>query len=295
MSNWEKQHKEVIQDFLRYINKQTDCFILKGGTALILCYHLPRFSEDIDLDAEKENILTYVEKFCKLRNYKFRIGKDTPTVKRCFVNYGNEKKPLKIEVSYRNKNIERANCVEINDIHVYNVNRLAKMKAMAYASRDKIRDMYDLSFICAGFWDELSKETKESIKDALEYKGLEQFEYILATQPDELINEEELLSGFLQMYDKIGLLSDSAVPTKDEISEQKFISEHQAHHIQNTELRKDYEKYLDDAIKAALKLRTPEGREEAFHDYMEKRLLDRHSRDEVAQALNQAKEQEFSR
>ena len=47
-------HKKVIIDFLNYLNSQTDQFILKGGTALMLCYGLNRFSEDIDLDGFKQ-------------------------------------------------------------------------------------------------------------------------------------------------------------------------------------------------------------------------------------------------
>jgi predicted nucleotidyltransferase component of viral defense system len=36
--------------YLLLLNKRTDQFILKGGTALARCYGLDRFSEDIDLD-----------------------------------------------------------------------------------------------------------------------------------------------------------------------------------------------------------------------------------------------------
>ena len=98
--NWQVRHGKVIVNFLRYLNEQTNKFILKGGTALAQCYNLTRFSEDIDLDSGKENIISYVERFCKECDFAFCIGKDTPTVKRCFINYGNQSKPLKIETSY---------------------------------------------------------------------------------------------------------------------------------------------------------------------------------------------------
>lgn len=212
MDSEEKQHKLIIQDFLKYLNARTNNFILKGGTALRLCYRLPRFSENIDLDAEKENILSYVQDYCKKRHFDVRIAKDMPTVKECMINYGNKNRPLKVEVSYRNRNIDKTNCIEINHINVYDVNRLAKMKAMAYSGRDKIRDMYDLSFICNNFWNDLSKETKENIRDALIYKGIEQFEYIVASQSDDKINEIELLLSFLQMCDNAGILSDDSKP-----------------------------------------------------------------------------------
>ena len=36
--NWQIKHKEVIQDFLIYLNNKTEDFALKGGTALMECY-----------------------------------------------------------------------------------------------------------------------------------------------------------------------------------------------------------------------------------------------------------------
>ena len=202
----QQKHGEIIGSFLAYLNANTDSFILKGGTALAQCYDLPRFSEDIDLDATKEDIKPRIKNFCESNGFIFRVAKDTATVKRCFLNYGNDSRPLKIEVSYRRKIINPTEYTRIKNILVYNINRLAQMKAAAYASRDKIRDLYDLSFICDKYFDALTEQTVINIRDALEYKGLEQFDYIMHTQSDPLINSEHLLTEFLQMYDKIGLL-----------------------------------------------------------------------------------------
>lgn len=45
------KHLIVIKDFLDHVNKYCDNpYVLKGGTALSLCYDLNRFSEDIDFD-----------------------------------------------------------------------------------------------------------------------------------------------------------------------------------------------------------------------------------------------------
>ena len=43
-----ENHFSVICDFLDYLNNKTSDFILKGGTSLMVCYKLDRFSEDID-------------------------------------------------------------------------------------------------------------------------------------------------------------------------------------------------------------------------------------------------------
>ena len=81
------------------------------------------------------------------------------------------------------------------------------MKASAYSGRDKIRDLYDICFICNNYWNELSEDVKSFIRIAIEYKGLEQFEYIIKDQKDELIDNKKLEDDFLKMYDKLGILS----------------------------------------------------------------------------------------
>ena len=82
------------------------------------------------------------------------------------------------------------------------------MKCAAYAGRDKIRDLYDLTFICNHFFERLSPQTKALIRSAVEYKGIEQFDYLLQNQPDKLINAAKLAEDFLEMYDRLGLLYD---------------------------------------------------------------------------------------
>lgn len=53
MKDWRPEHGKTIYSFLEYLNKRSDNFILKGGTALLTCYELDRFSEDIDLDGKR--------------------------------------------------------------------------------------------------------------------------------------------------------------------------------------------------------------------------------------------------
>lgn len=148
MRDWRKQHKEVMLSYLKYLNAKTESFILKGDTALYLCYDLDRFSEDIDLDGKEKGLAALVDAFCSKRGFTYRVAKDTPIVERCFINYGNERRPLKIEVSYRRIEIPESEVEAINEIKVYGIDSLCGMKINAYAGRDKIRDLYDLTFIC---------------------------------------------------------------------------------------------------------------------------------------------------
>ena len=210
MRDWRQEHGDTIKAFLSFLNENSADYILKGGTALLVCYGLDRFSEDIDLDwngKKNTSIADIVAAFCDDKGYSYRVAKDTETVKRYMINYGEEGRPLKVEISYRRKEISNSEFELRNGALVYNINSIAIMKTNAYTGRDKIRDLFDLSFICNNYNDQLSPETVALMRTAVEYKGIEQIDYILNEQKDELIDEGRLISSFLEMHDRLGLLA----------------------------------------------------------------------------------------
>lgn len=223
--DWRVQHKDVIVNFLNHLNSVSDDFVLKGGTALMTCYNLDRFSEDIDLDGRNPEIEKIVASFCKEQGVSYRTAKDTDTVKRFMIHYGNPTgKPLKVEISYRRKSIDPSEITKIYGVSVYRLESLCIMKANAYASRDRIRDLYDLAFICNHHWDELSAPTKALVRATVEHKGIEQFDYLIQTQSDELIDKDKLAADFLEMFDRLDLLADS----RDRgILEDRAVTQHQ--------------------------------------------------------------------
>lgn len=201
----QKRHLQVISEFMVYLNHRSKLYILKGGTALMLCYNLTRFSEDIDLDGFAQDINDIVDEFCNLHKFTYRIAKNTKTVKRFMVHYG-EDKPLKIEVSYRLKSNDIfSETNTINGVLVYTVQRLMHLKLGAYEGRDKIRDLFDVVFIGTHYWGLLDKPLIYRLRDTLAYKGIEQFDYLVATQRDELIDNNLLAERFLSLWDKLGL------------------------------------------------------------------------------------------
>lgn len=212
---WKNRHEEIIKLFLKELNKSTDTFVLKGGTALKQCYGLDRFSEDIDLDASvKQNIINHVKRFADKYHFVCNITKDTTTEKRCMLHYGNEEHPLKIEASYRATEIRENSTIVKDGIRVYKINTLAGQKSTAYSKRDKIRDLYDLSFIVKNYYADLTDDIKDVITDAVFQKGIEQCDYVIKTQPDPLIDEEKLYNDFLEMYDKLGLIREQKPKAK---------------------------------------------------------------------------------
>lgn len=76
MKDWRKKHGSVISAFMKYLNKKTGNFVLKGGTALQLCYRLDRFSEDIDLDGREKGLAALVDGFCVENGYSYRLARN---------------------------------------------------------------------------------------------------------------------------------------------------------------------------------------------------------------------------
>lgn len=152
----------------------------------MLCYNLNRFSEDIDLDSlNPHKIGNFVKTFCDKNNYSYRVAKNTETVQRYMIHYGENDsflKPLKVEISFHKEKFPPAvEQTKINDINVYSINAMCQLKAEAYSNRDKIRDLYDLSFICEKYWDNLTDTSKSSVVQSVKGKGIEQFDYVTKT------------------------------------------------------------------------------------------------------------------
>lgn len=186
------------------------------------CYGLNRFSEDIDLDSTGgQTILKIIDTFCNRNGYTSRVAKNTETVKRIFIHYedesNDEEKPLKIEISYRSKEIPKEITCIRNGILVYDINYLTLLKNNAFNSRNKIRDLYDLTFIYNHYKDNLQPYIKETMTQSIQHKGLEYFDYITENQKDDLIDKDNLTNDFLKMYFDMGLLKD----TMEELSEEK--------------------------------------------------------------------------
>lgn len=222
MSRHIELQKKAMYDILLYINKyDKHTTILKGGTSLMFCYGLDRFSEDIDLDSTNKNLGKIIKEYCNSKNYGFNIKIDTDTVKRYMVEFIDNEK-IKIEISYRNKNLSTESHTNINGIDVYTVDRLMGMKINAYNSRDKIRDLYDIVFLMKNYKEYIPEILIEQLKNSFEYKGLEQFDYLIKTQDDLLIDKDKLAENLLELYDDLGLIDDFSNDIEHEIEDNQL-------------------------------------------------------------------------
>jgi len=202
--------RQLIKDFLDFLNSCSDLFVLKGGTALMMCYGLDRFSEDIDLDmlsSDKTVMQNILQKYCSKTGYTFRTAKQTNTTERYILHY-DDTQTLKIEVSHR-KVASKKNIKQINGIQVYDIDTLCILKKGAYDNRMCIRDLYDLVFICNNYWDELSPVVKSGVLESLSRDVLERFDYLIRQEHDEYIDVKKLENNLLELLFSLEIIKEN--------------------------------------------------------------------------------------
>jgi len=202
--------RQLIKDFLDFLNSCSDLFVLKGGTALMMCYGLDRFSEDIDLDmlsSDKTVMQNILQKYCSKTGYTFRTAKQTNTTERYILHY-DDTQTLKIEVSHR-KVASKKNIKQINGIQVYDIDTLCILKKGAYDNRMRIRDLYDLVFICNNYWDELSPVVKSGVLESLSRDVLERFDYLIRQEHDEYIDVKKLENNLLELIFSLEIIKEN--------------------------------------------------------------------------------------
>jgi len=202
--------RQLIKDFLDFLNSCSDLFVLKGGTALMMCYGLDRFSEDIDLDmlsSDKTVMQNILQKYCSKTGYTFRTAKQTNTAERYILHY-DDTQTLKIEVSHR-KVASKKNIKQINGIQVYDIDTLCILKKGAYDNRMRIRDLYDLVFICNNYWDELSPVVKSGVLESLSRDVLERFDYLIRQEHDEYIDVKKLENNLLELLFSLEIIKEN--------------------------------------------------------------------------------------
>ena len=185
--------------------------VLKGGTALRLCYGLNRFSEDLDFDCAKPLKLDsqIKEVFAQLgktrpqlRNPDITIRKDTDTVKRYRVVYAGNVN-LKIETSLRGTP-NKADIVVINGILTYRISKLIQQKLAALKARTAARDLHDVVFLYNNFFDDFGEAELEEIQALYTNQSSILEQYNAAYNEDPMFSVADLLhhlSNFIDLYE----------------------------------------------------------------------------------------------
>lgn len=198
-----KEHEKIRIDVMSKILPQLqDNLVLKGGTALLFGYGLPRFSEDIDLDVinPKKNVKKEIASL-KIPGYNLQIEpkKDTSTTYRVLIDYGGKRSDLpedrnvyklKLEVSMRRRLITPAEYTVIDGIKIYNIEQLIQQKIAAFGARNKARDIYDVGFLLENYSQSFSLDNYRLLSQFMETKDIDALSFELKHS-----NMEQSISG----------------------------------------------------------------------------------------------------
>ena len=182
--------------------------VLKGGTALSLCYKLNRFSEDLDFDCAKalnlestiKEIFAHLGKSkSHLRNPTIDITKDTKTVRRYRITYGDGIN-LKLETSLRGTPDDN-HLTELNGILTYKIDQLIKQKLNALNGRTAARDLHDVVYLYEHFMDNFGEGEMAEITALYNNQSSILEEYTSAYSEDAIFTISDLLENLTKLID----------------------------------------------------------------------------------------------
>lgn len=182
---------------------------LKGGTALLLCYGLDRFSEDLDFDGNKKvNLAARIGRVLAAGGGdggSVQATKDTDVVQRLRVLYpaldGTGR--LKVETSYRD-GFDPADTVLVDGVRTYRVSRLVGMKVSAFLDRTTARDLYDLRFLAKNFRDDFSASDSAMMATAVADPDALHGRFHDAFEDDDILRDVSLDEVILDISERFG-------------------------------------------------------------------------------------------
>lgn len=184
--------------------------VLKGGTALKLCYGLDRFSEDLHFDSVKplnlehsiEDVFSQLGKGQpKFRHPVITRTKKTATVRRYRIVYGDSIN-LKIETSLRTTP-EDNELIELNEILTYRISILIKQKLRALQDRTTARDLHDVIFLYGAFYDDFNDDQKMMIADLYNTQDTVLGRFNPAYSEDSVLTTTDLLSDLIKLIELV--------------------------------------------------------------------------------------------
>ncbi|TQV75957.1 nucleotidyl transferase AbiEii/AbiGii toxin family protein [Exilibacterium tricleocarpae] len=202
------EHVEIMAAICHTFKQKNLPMVLKGGTALKLCYGLDRFSENLDydcaiaLDLEKTLNAVFAQlgkRKPHLRNPEISKKKDTTTVRRYRIVYAGDVN-LKLETSLRGTPNDD-DLIERNGILTYKISRLIKQKLSALKGRTAARDLHDVVYLYEHYLGDFDNDELEDINDLYENQSDILDEYNTAYSEDTILSTSDLLSDLSKFID----------------------------------------------------------------------------------------------
>jgi predicted nucleotidyltransferase component of viral defense system len=205
------EHLEVMTEICHFFNSKGLPMVLKGGTALKLCYGLDRFSEDLDFDCAKSlnlessigAVFALLGKTKRhLRNPDISVTKDTQTVKRYRIIYADDIN-LKLETSLRGTPNDD-DLVELNGILTYKIEKLIQQKLRALNGRTAARDLHDVIYLYEYFFESFGKGELDEIEALYSNQSSVIDEYNSAYSEDTILSTTDLLDDLGKLVELYG-------------------------------------------------------------------------------------------
>ena len=202
------EHLEVMTEICHSFNRKRLPMVLKGGTALKLCYGLDRYSEDLDFDCAKSlNLDSSIQAvFAQLgktkqhlRNPDVSVTKDTQTVKRYRIIYADDIN-LKLETSLRGTPNDD-DLIQLNGILTYKIEKLIQQKLRALNGRTAARDLHDVIYLYENFFDSFGKDELGEIEALYRNQSSVIDEYNSAYGEDTILSTTDLLEDLGKLID----------------------------------------------------------------------------------------------
>ena len=202
------EHLVVMNEICHSFNRKGLPMVLKGGTALKLCYGLDRFSENLDFDCAKSlNLDSSIQAaFAQLgktkqhlRNPKISVTKDTQTVKRYRITYADDIN-LKLETSLRGTPNDD-DLIQLNGILTYKIEKLIQQKLRALNGRTAARDLHDVIYLYENFFDSFGKDELGEIEALYKNQSSVIDEYNAAYGEDTILSTTDLLKDLGKLID----------------------------------------------------------------------------------------------
>jgi predicted nucleotidyltransferase component of viral defense system len=149
-----------------------DTLVFKGGTALMICQNLDRFSEDLDFTAttknDAEKIITHIQKFLQEQDIETEVEhvETTPISKSFYLRFkgptynGTRQTTRKIEIDISFREDVKQETEPTRILHPYkdtptfyiqcmSLEEILAEKIRAILTRQKARDVYDTEYLIA--------------------------------------------------------------------------------------------------------------------------------------------------
>ena len=202
------EHIEIMRAICRTFRAKGLPMVLKGGTALKLCYGLDRFSEELDFDCARSlNLESSIkEVFANLgksrrhpRDPDISVTRATETVKRYRIIYADDIN-LKLETAFRGAPLD-ADLIEVNGILTYKVGKLIQQKLRALNSRTIARDLHDIIYLYEKFPADFGEKELEEISALYNNQSSVLDEYNAAYSEDAVLSTSDLLQDLSKLLD----------------------------------------------------------------------------------------------